>query len=104
MGRAAPKNRCWQEAELIAGLAQFDLAKALEEATALLPDPKAWEALARAEANTPCRKRPEDRIRVVVSPWKRPLRRRKGGRAGVSSVKGEINNQPQEVRNGYENQ
>ena len=39
-----------QEAELIAGLVQFDLAKALEEATVLLPDPKAWEALAKAEA------------------------------------------------------
>ena len=52
-GQSGPEEPRWQEAELIAGLVQFDLAKALEEATALLPDPKAWEALARAEAKQP---------------------------------------------------
>ena len=52
-GQSGPEEPRWQEAELIAGLVQFDLAKALEEATVLLPDPKAWEALARAEAKHP---------------------------------------------------
>ena len=37
------------EAALIAGLVNFDLEKAFEEATKELPDPKAWEALAKAE-------------------------------------------------------
>ena len=52
-GQSGPEEPRWQEAELIAELVQFDLAKALEEATALLPDPKAWETLARAEAKQP---------------------------------------------------
>ena len=51
-GQSGPEEAKWSEAELIAGLVQFDLAKALEEATAELPDPKAWEALAKAEEKT----------------------------------------------------
>lgn len=80
-GQSGPEEPRWQEAELIAGLVQFDLAKALEEATALLPDPKAWEALARAEATPP---RAESGLRIesgVDFTLETPLRRRKGGRA-----------------------
>jgi hypothetical protein len=40
----------WSEAEIIAELIQFDLAKALEEATAELPDPKSWIQLEKQEA------------------------------------------------------
>lgn len=48
-GQSGPEGAKWNEAELIAGLVQFDLANALAEATKELPDPKAWDALARAE-------------------------------------------------------
>lgn len=51
-GQSGPEEARWSEAELIAGLVQFDLAKVLEEATAELPDPKAWEAIAKAEEKT----------------------------------------------------
>ena len=52
-------------------------------------------------ARAPSGLRIESGVDFTLEP---PLRRRKGGRACVSSVKGEINNQPQEVQNGYENQ
>lgn len=48
-GQSGSEEPRWIEAALIAGLVNFDLEKALEEATQELPDPKAWEALARAE-------------------------------------------------------
>lgn len=40
----------WPEAEIIAELIKFDLAKALEEATTELPDPKSWIQLEKIEA------------------------------------------------------
>ena len=48
-GQKGHEEPRWVEAALIAGLVNFDLEKALEEATKELPDPKAWEALAKAE-------------------------------------------------------
>ena len=49
LGQNGPNEPCWVEAALIAGLVNFDLDKAFEEATKELPDPKAWETLAKAE-------------------------------------------------------
>jgi hypothetical protein len=48
-GQSGPGEVCWEEASLIAELVKFDLGKAFEEAVKELPDPKAWEALAKAE-------------------------------------------------------
>ncbi len=48
-GQSGSDEACWEEALLIAELVKFNLDKAFEEATKELPDPKAWEALAKAE-------------------------------------------------------
>ncbi|MBO4631885.1 MAG: hypothetical protein J5858_08190 [Lentisphaeria bacterium] len=48
-GQSGAEEPYWTEASMIANLVHFDLGKALAEATKELPDPKAWEALARAE-------------------------------------------------------
>ena len=45
-GQDEPK---WAEAGVIASLVNYDLEKALIDATAALPDPKSWEALAKSE-------------------------------------------------------
>lgn len=48
-GQSGPEEAKWTEAELISGMIQFNLTKAMEEATKELPDPKTWEALEKAE-------------------------------------------------------
>lgn len=48
-GQSGPEEAKWAEAELISSMTQFNLAKAMEEATKALPDSKSWEALEKAE-------------------------------------------------------
>ena len=48
-GQSGPEDPKWAEAGVIAGLVDFDLEKALAEATAALPDPKSWETLKKSE-------------------------------------------------------
>lgn len=48
-GQSGTEEPRWSEAELISGLIQFDLSKALEVATIALPDPESWKALAKIE-------------------------------------------------------
>ena len=48
-GQSGPDEPKWAEAGVIASLVNYDLEKALIDATAALPDPKSWEALAKSE-------------------------------------------------------
>jgi len=48
-GQSGPDEPRWAEAGIIASLVNYDLEKALADATAALPDPKSWEALEKSE-------------------------------------------------------
>jgi ParB/RepB/Spo0J family partition protein len=48
-GQSGPGDARWNEAEIISSLISFDLAKAFEDATEALPDPKCWKKLEEQE-------------------------------------------------------
>jgi hypothetical protein len=48
-GQSGPGDARWNEAEIISSLIAFDLAKAFEDATEALPDPKCWKKLEEQE-------------------------------------------------------
>ena len=48
-GQSGPGDTRWIEAEIISNLIAFDLAKAFEDATEALPDPKCWKKLEEQE-------------------------------------------------------
>ena len=48
-GQSGPVDARWNEAEIISSLISFDLAKAFEDATEALPDPKCWKKLEEQE-------------------------------------------------------
>ena len=48
-GQSGPDEPRWAEAGIIASLVNYDLEKALADATAALSDPKSWEALEKSE-------------------------------------------------------
>jgi hypothetical protein len=48
-GQSGPVEARWVEAEIISNLIAFDLAKAFEDATEALPDPKCWKKLEEQE-------------------------------------------------------
>ena len=48
-GQSGPNDPGWEAAELLSEITGFNLDAAFEEAVSELPDPKAWEALAKAE-------------------------------------------------------
>jgi hypothetical protein len=48
-GQSGPVEARWLEAEIISNLIAFDLAKAFEDATEALPDPKCWKKLEEQE-------------------------------------------------------
>ena len=48
-GQSGPDEPRWAEAGVVASLVNYDLEKALADATAALPDPKSWEALEKSE-------------------------------------------------------
>jgi hypothetical protein len=48
-GQSGPGDARWIEAEIISNLIAFDLAKAFEDATEALPDPKCWKKLEEQE-------------------------------------------------------
>ena len=49
-GQSGPNDPGWEAAELLSEITGFNLDAAFEEAVCELPDPKAWEALAKSEA------------------------------------------------------
>ena len=48
-GQSGPGDARWNEAEIISSLIAFDLAKAFEDATEALPNPKCWKKLEEQE-------------------------------------------------------
>jgi ParB/RepB/Spo0J family partition protein len=48
-GQSGPCRACWEEAEIVSNLIDFELDKAFEEAVKAFPDPKSWAKLEEQE-------------------------------------------------------